>query len=1265
MNNIKQLIEKSRKTPALAPIYAMEVDRQLRSMGKAPLTFSAKGLADGDAEIDNALSIVELFDAQPTPQVGGAIYQAEKLVKDSKVSEAIAHAFTHAHGTEINALNLLYANYATSNPKLRIHFLNKYLSTYGLGIALQEGDGKEFFHQIKSAKTLERVDGPLVTVIMPAYNAEGTIELAVGSLLNQSWHNLQIIVVDDASTDSTLLKANDFAKRDPRVEVLSNPVNVGPYVCRNLGMLHTRGQWLTVHDADDWAFPDRIEQQVQALTAANALACTGRMLRMNERGQITRPTTAAAIDDDGYFRLCFVSLMVQTAYFRKQLGAWDSVRVGGDAEMIDRLTTLGMSAAHLSRPLMLCLDHDVGLTNHYQFGLADENGHTQPLRADYKQAYTAWHKTSVPRKFFAFGNNRLFEAPESNLVDQKSIKKVFATWTKNLELINATELFDADWYRGQYPEVEQVGLSAVEHYLINGKTGVYDPSPGFSSRFYLSTRSIKTNPLIHHLKGKDAGANPKQVLLGASLIAKTGAHELAITLAETHLSSELAYTANILKANAALLKCDEVGWQKHLNTYLSQFNVAPILLDESEGSVFNRLRTNSLPAVTDGPLITVIMPAWNSEKTVRKAAQSILTQTWRNLELLIVDDASTDNTWAVLQDISASDIRVKVARNTVNVGPYVSKNIALTKAQGDWITGHDADDWAHPQRLEQHIKFVLSQANPPLASLTHMLRITPNGIFNHLGKVGAFNLDGAARKASISCLFKRDFLVQRLGFWDTVRFGGDSELISRARLAEEVNYQELPLIGMICQDLETSLTNNPIYGVDKQNGAMLPRLDYGHAWKAWQAGLSPDNLKLEFPQYKQRSFPIPEEAVINLLDIIKNIDNSKFVTKTLNLLDVAIVTDLSFSGGNASSTIDEIDFFLAQGLSVTLIDCRSDRNIKAPISHRYESYKKIIQPIRDAKSVRAEVMILRHPSCITSKQLDLTGEVIICRSAFFVINNSCLLTDGSAAYVSIDLDRKIRAFPAAKKTLCPISDLIRDELLLSDDFKGINISDMNWHPTFDSFIYESHPKAKLEKPFVIGRHARDGTEKWLEDPLLLQKVYPSEEGFRISVLGGAKCAVEILGSLPSNWEVIAFGEETAKNYLQNLDAFVYFPHSGLVEAFGRTIVEAMLSCVPVIIPLRFRATFGDLPLYCEPNQVASVISRLSFDDFGRVAYLTEVQQIAKEKYANSAVARRLASTGLKMELDKANESAVRSLSVASSNYRASLLGLQLSEDAKP
>jgi hypothetical protein len=176
MNNIKLLIEKSWQTSALAPIYVMEVDCQLRSMGKAPLTYSAKGLAVGDDEIDNALGIVEFFDAQPIPQAGDAIYQAEKLVNDSKQKEAIAHVFTHAHVAESNAHKLLYGNFSTINLKERLHYFYKYLSNYVLGIALQEAEGKEFFQQSKSAKTLERVEGPLVPVIMPLCNAEGTFE---------------------------------------------------------------------------------------------------------------------------------------------------------------------------------------------------------------------------------------------------------------------------------------------------------------------------------------------------------------------------------------------------------------------------------------------------------------------------------------------------------------------------------------------------------------------------------------------------------------------------------------------------------------------------------------------------------------------------------------------------------------------------------------------------------------------------------------------------------------------------------------------------------------------------------------------------------------------------------------------------------------------------------------------------------------------------------------------------------------------------------
>jgi glycosyltransferase involved in cell wall biosynthesis len=873
MNDIASLIEKARRFPSLSYVYAFEIDRKLRKIGENSITFSFHGLAEECAVKEPPLGLDYIFKQKPRSKFINAIYEAEMLAQKGQLSEARAHAFTHAKGAQILALNLIYANYATDRPALRLHYLNKYLSAHGLHIELAPNKALTFFHRVQLPPPSNKVDGPLVTVIMPARNAEDTIELAVASLLNQTWRNLQIIVVDDASTDDTLLKAKALAELDSRVEVLCSRVHVGPYVCRNLGVLHTRGHWLTVHDADDWAFPDRIEQQVQALTAANALACTGRMLRMNEQGQITRPIPDAFTTEDGYLRLCFVSLMVQTAFFRNELGAWDSVRVGGDAELIERIEVLDIPIKHLHRPLMLCLDHNGGLTNNQVFGLSNETGLTNPLRADYKQAFTTWHKAAGLKKISTFGKARPFEVPTANLVEPGAIKKVFMTWAKNLELIKASELFDAAWYKSQYPESEQTGLDAAEHYLVHGSTGTTDPSPAFSSRFYLVSRSLKTNPLVHHLRGKDVGPKPKRVLLAAAEAAKTGAHELGVALAEAHLASELAYTAHILKANAALANADEAGWQEHLNAYLTHFDVAPICLDAGEGTVFDRLNTAPLPPVTDGPLVTVIMPAWNSEKTVRKASQSILNQTWHNLELLIIDDASTDGTWTVLQEIAASDARVKILRNIVNAGPYVSKNIALMQSKGEWITGHDADDWAHPKRLENHLRQALHKGYD--ASLTYMIRITPEGKFSHLGSAGNYSIDGTARKSAISCLFKRLVLDKKLGFWDSVRYGADSEILFRAERLLGKKFGVISQIGMICQDLESSLTNHPLNGVDRIKGMSPTRANYSHSFKTWlQSSKGTESCYLPFPQQKQR-YTASAEMAVPLNDILINLQGAK------------------------------------------------------------------------------------------------------------------------------------------------------------------------------------------------------------------------------------------------------------------------------------------------------------------------------------------------------------------------------------------------------
>ncbi|MCA0930412.1 glycosyltransferase family 2 protein [Ruegeria profundi] len=451
---------------------------------------------------------------------------------------------------------------------------------------------------------------------------------------------------------------------------------------------------------------------------------------------------------------------------------------------------------------------------------------------------------------------------------------------KQISALQASGQFDPDWYRRTYPDVDMTGMDPARHYLNYGHRLNRDPGPDVSTLFIRTAYGMKEQhePIARlNWMRRKAGEEPvapnsKRVLKAANLVARAGDHARAIALAEAHLPSDLAYTAGILRANAALAQADEDGWQLHLNSYLERFGLTPIQLN-GVGTVFDRLTCAVLPSVTGGELISVIMPAWNAEKTVEKAARSILDQTWRNLELLVVDDASTDGTWAVLKRIAASDDRVKILRNKVNVGPYVSKNIALTQAKGAWITGHDSDDWAHPQRLAQHLEE--TKARNLQASVAYMLRITPSGTFSYITQQSSFSLDGAARKALISCLFDRKVLSDTLGYWDAVRFGADSEMIMRAETALGSKFGVVEQIAMICQDLETSLTNHPIHGVSKQTGVSPVRANYRDAWTKWLEGAAEaSHVHLKFPQ-KGRRYDAASEMVVSWRDQLANLSEPR------------------------------------------------------------------------------------------------------------------------------------------------------------------------------------------------------------------------------------------------------------------------------------------------------------------------------------------------------------------------------------------------------
>lgn len=103
-----------------------------------------------------------------------------------------------------------------------------------------------------------------ISIIIPIYNAEATLEKCVRSILNQTYPNLEIILVNDGSTDSSLAICRQFAVTDARVEVITSP-NGGVSKARNLGLAHAKGQYVGFVDSDDWVEPDFCMRLLQGM----------------------------------------------------------------------------------------------------------------------------------------------------------------------------------------------------------------------------------------------------------------------------------------------------------------------------------------------------------------------------------------------------------------------------------------------------------------------------------------------------------------------------------------------------------------------------------------------------------------------------------------------------------------------------------------------------------------------------------------------------------------------------------------------------------------------------------------------------------------------------------------------------------------------------------------------------------------------------------------------------------------------------------------
>ncbi|MEQ9626112.1 glycosyltransferase [Coleofasciculus chthonoplastes] len=148
---------------------------------------------------------------------------------------------------------------------------------------------------------------PLISVIIPAYNAEKTIKETVQSVLNQSLSDLEVIIINDASQDATVEIVNSIF--DPRIQVFSYP-QAGANVSRNRGLLHSKGNYIAFLDADDVWVADKLACQFNALQenpqAAVAYSWTN---SIDEAGEFLRRGSYISANGNVYAKLLLLDFI--------------------------------------------------------------------------------------------------------------------------------------------------------------------------------------------------------------------------------------------------------------------------------------------------------------------------------------------------------------------------------------------------------------------------------------------------------------------------------------------------------------------------------------------------------------------------------------------------------------------------------------------------------------------------------------------------------------------------------------------------------------------------------------------------------------------------------------------------------------------------------------------------------------------------------------------------------------------------------------------
>lgn len=265
------------------------------------------------------------------------------------------------------------------------------------------------------------------------------------------------------------------------------------------------------------------------------------------------------------------------------------------------------------------------------------------------------------------------------------------------------------------------------------------------------------------------------------------------------------------------------GWYS-INDYLREYSLEPFVDKNIPWKLIDfNFNLNLKEVSPSNPLVSIIVQAYNAEKTIKNAINSLIYQSYKNIEIIIVNDGSSDKTKEIIIDIAKKEHRVRVINNKENIGVYRSRNLALKYCRGELITIHDADDISHPRKIEIQAQPFNSMRNI-IGTISYWVRFDSKGELNLSRGLPLLRLN-------ISSFMLRKTTIIKMGGWQEYRFGADTEFFERCSMkfgSNRILKIKKPLAFGLFR--ENSLTTNSQTSVFTSQG-LKKRVDYEEKWR--------------------------------------------------------------------------------------------------------------------------------------------------------------------------------------------------------------------------------------------------------------------------------------------------------------------------------------------------------------------------------------------------------------------------------------------------